>query len=184
MLGSSDYSARLAASMGLPFAFADFFGTAGDYGPQITDLYRRQFQPSVDLPEPRCSVAVHVVCAETAERAQYIAGSMRLLVARIRSGYPRQPLLSPEDAAAQLTNPEDRAMVERFTKHYIEGDPEIVHAALLAAAERYGTNDLFIATNCFAFADRRRSYELTAAACGLFRPQADMDARETATAEG
>ncbi|HEY8743749.1 MAG TPA: hypothetical protein VIU62_11650, partial [Chloroflexota bacterium] len=107
-----------------------------------------------------------------------------LLVARIRSGYPRQPLLSPEDAAAQLTNPEDRAMVERFTKHYIEGDPEIVHAALLAAAERYGTNDLFIATNCFAFADRRRSYELTAAACGLFRPQADMDARETATAEG
>ncbi|HEV7216444.1 MAG TPA: LLM class flavin-dependent oxidoreductase [Chloroflexota bacterium] len=166
LLGSSDYSARLAAKMGLPFAFADFFGTAGDYGPQIAELYRRQFQPSVDLPEPKCSVALHAVCADTAERAKYIAGSMRLLIARIRSGAPRQPLLSPDDAAAQLTSPEDRALVAGFTKHYIEGDPEMVHTALLAAATRYGVDDLFIATNCFTYADRQRSYELIAAACG------------------
>jgi luciferase family oxidoreductase group 1 len=182
LLGSSDYSARLAAGMGLPFAFADFFGTAGDYWPQIADLYRRQFRPSADLPEPRCSVAVHVVCAETAERAQFIAGSMRLLIARIRSGASRQPLLSPEDAAAQLTNAEDRALVASFTKHYIEGDPEMVRAALLAAAERYGTDDLFVATNCFAFADRQRSYELTAAACGLSPAQSGAGGPDTANA--
>ena len=184
LLGSSDYSARLAASMGLPFAFADFFGTAGDYGPQIADLYRRQFQPSEYLSEPQCSVALHVVCAETAERAQYIAGSMRLMIARIRSGASRQPLLSPEDAAAQLINPEDRAMVARFTKHYIEGDPDMVRLALLAAAERYGTNDLFVATNCFHFADRQRSYELTAAACGLSRPKEAEGVPVTEPAEG
>src|SRR5579875_2322882 len=47
LLGSSDYSARLAAMLGLPFAFADFFGNAGDIGPQVADLYRRLFQPSV-----------------------------------------------------------------------------------------------------------------------------------------
>jgi luciferase family oxidoreductase group 1 len=163
LLGSSDYSARLAASLGLPFAFADFFGTAGDYGPQIADLYRHQFRPSEYLQQPACSVALHVVCADTAERAQQISASMRLLIGRIRSGGPRRPLSSPEEAARELATVADRTLISSFTRHYIEGDPDTVRAGLQAAAERYGTDDLFIATNAFAFADRLRSYELVAA---------------------
>ncbi|MGI8914875.1 MAG: LLM class flavin-dependent oxidoreductase [Chloroflexota bacterium] len=163
LLGSSDYSAQLAAGLGLPFAFADFFGTAGDYGPQIAELYRRQFRPSADLQQPKCSVALHVVCADTAERARVVSASMRLLIGSIRSGGPRRPLSSPEDAAQQLATANNGALIAGFTRHYIEGDPDMVRAALLVAAERYGTTDLFIATNCFAFADRLRSYELVAA---------------------
>src|SRR5579885_1841155 len=52
LLGSSDYSAQLAAAMGLPFAFADFFGNAGDYGPRVAALYRDRFRPSDCLSEP------------------------------------------------------------------------------------------------------------------------------------
>jgi luciferase family oxidoreductase group 1 len=163
LLGSSDYSARLAASLGLPFAFADFFGTAGDYGPQIADLYRRQFRPSMFLQQPACSVALHVVCADTAERAQQISASMRLMIGRIRSGGPRRPLSSPEEAAKELAALTDRSLIASFTRHYIEGDPDAVQAGLQAAADRYGTDDLIIATNAFAFADRLRSYELVAA---------------------
>jgi luciferase family oxidoreductase group 1 len=162
LLGSSDYSARLAASLGLPFAFADFFGTAGDYGPQIADLYRRQFRPSEFLREPKCSVALHVVCADTTERARQISASMRLMIGRIRSGGPRRPLSSPEEAAKDLAALADRSLIASFTRHYIEGDPDTVRAGLQAAAERYGTDDLIIATNAFAFADRLRSYELAA----------------------
>ena len=54
-----------------------------------------------------------------------------------------------------------------FTRHFIEGNPEQVRTQLLAVAERYGTHDLTIATNCFSFADRVRSYQLVAEACAL-----------------
>ena len=53
LLGSSDFSARLAGLLGLPFAFADFFGTTGEYGPAVAELYREQFKPSKYLEEPR-----------------------------------------------------------------------------------------------------------------------------------
>src|SRR5581483_1174658 len=96
LLGSSDYSARLAASMGLPFAFADFFGSAGDYGPQVAALYRDLFQPSAYLQAPRVSAAVHVICAETAAQARAIGASMRLLIAEIRTGHARHGLVPPD----------------------------------------------------------------------------------------
>jgi luciferase family oxidoreductase group 1 len=95
LLGSSDYSARLAALLGLPFAFADFFGNAGDIGPQVAALYRRQFQPSAYLQEPKLTVAVHVICAPTAEQAHHIGASMRLVVARLRSGGATPPCSPP-----------------------------------------------------------------------------------------
>ena len=52
LLGSSDYSARLAATLGLPFSYADFFGFTGDHGPFIAELYRDEFKPSRFCAEP------------------------------------------------------------------------------------------------------------------------------------
>ena len=167
LLGSSDYSARLAATLGLPFAFADFFGNAGDYGPRVAQLYRDRFQPSASLKEPRLNVAVHVICAETAERAAYVASSTRLMVAQIRTGVRRMAMLPPEEAIVYLREARASALVADFTRHYVEGSPEMVRDQLLAVADRYETAELTIATNCFFFEDRVRSYELVAGAVGL-----------------
>ncbi len=164
LLGSSDYSARLAAMLGLPFAFADFFGNAGDFGPQIADLYRQQFEPSHHLQQPKLAAAVHVVCADTQERAHYIASSMRLAVARMRTGATRIALLDPAEASRLEEEMLPRLSTTGFTKHYIEGDPTTVRTQLLAAAERYGANNLIVATNCFSFEDRVHSYQLVAEA--------------------
>jgi luciferase family oxidoreductase group 1 len=165
LLGSSDYSARLAAALGLPFAFADFFGNAGDIGPQVAELYRRQFRPSAYLQAPKLTVAVHVICADTDEQAHHISASMRLAVARLRTGAPGSGLLPPDEAARQATDTWSDAFVARFTKHFVEGSPEAVRDQLLDAADRYSTDDLTIATNCHSFQDRLRSYQLVAEAC-------------------
>ncbi len=164
LLGSSDYSARLAASQGLPFAFADFFGAAGDIGPQVAALYRQEFQPSPALPAPKLAVAVHVICAATAEHAHHIAASMRLAVARMRTGATILPLLPPDEAARQELDVFQEQVLAGFTRHFIEGDPGWVREQLLATAARYGTGEVVIATNCYAFEDRLRSYQLVAEA--------------------
>jgi len=163
LLGSSDYSARLAAALGLPFAFADFFGAAGDIGPQVADLYRRYFQPSASLQEPRLTVATHVICAETDERAHYIAASMRLAVAQLRTGAIRTPLLPP-DEASRVAPDAPYGPASAFMKHFVEGAPASVRDQLVAIAARYGTDDVTVATNCFSFEDRVRSYQLVAEA--------------------
>jgi luciferase family oxidoreductase group 1 len=164
LLGSSDYSARLAAMLGLPFAFADFFGNAGDIGPQVAALYRRQFRPSAYLDAPKLTVAVHVICAPTEEQAHHIAASMRLAVAQLRSGGATTPLVPPDEAARQLPEEAQSGLVAAFTRHFIEGDPVSVREQMLDVAARYETDDLTVATNCYAFADRVRSYQLVAAA--------------------
>ena len=82
LLGSSDYSANLAAYIGLPFAFADFFGHTGKHGPAVAELYRRNFRPSPLCPEPRVNVTAQVVCAPTEEEARFLASSRNLNRAR------------------------------------------------------------------------------------------------------
>src|SRR3954454_6776654 len=82
LLGSSDFSARLAGELGLPFSFAHHFM------PQNTepalDLYRRSFQPSDTLAKPYVMIGVAAVCAETDERARWLHGSARLSFLRLR----------------------------------------------------------------------------------------------------
>jgi luciferase family oxidoreductase group 1 len=162
LLGSSDYSARLAATFGLPFAFADFFGNAGDIGPRVAELYRRQFQPSEYLAAPRVNVAVHVICAPTDEEARYIASSTRLLIAHIRTGGHRAPLPPPEEASRQTQDPRVEAFLTSFTRHFIQGDPATVHGCLLDVADQYRADELSITTNCYYFEHRLRSFELVA----------------------
>ena len=76
LLGSSDCSARLAAVMGLPFRFADFFGNTGEYGPQAADLYRKDFWPSEYLSEPKVNVGLRrliKVGLDIVDRARHYA---------------------------------------------------------------------------------------------------------------
>jgi luciferase family oxidoreductase group 1 len=167
LLGSSDYSGRLAALLGLPFAFADFFGNAGDIGPRVAELYRQEFKPSDYLSEPKLSVAVHVICADTDERAAYLASSTKVAAAQMRLGIRREGLLPPKEASQLIFEGLTQLFVGGFTRHFVEGSAESVRRQLLDVAERYRADELTIATNCYAFEDRLRSYELVAKALGV-----------------
>ena len=92
LLGSSGYSAQVAGLLGLPFAFAHHFSAANTL-PALA-LYRKHFRPSDVLDRPYAMVAAAVVCAETDERARFLAGSVALSFLRLRSGRPG-PMPSP-----------------------------------------------------------------------------------------
>jgi len=168
LLGSSDYSAQLAAAMGLPFAFADFFGTSAALGPFAAAQYLKEFHPSPRHPKPRLNVAIQALCAPTAEEASFLGNTRRLSRANHLFHLDLGPgLLSPEEAAAYPLPDEARPHLERLGRRDIEGDPQQVRKKILATAATYGTNDIAIVTNCYSFESRARSYELVAKAFGL-----------------
>ncbi len=176
LLGSSDYSARLAATLGLPFSFADFFGNTGDYGPMVAELYRREFQPSEHLSGPEVNVTVQVVCAPTDEEARFVGASRRIGKALSAMGLTTTGMLPPEEAVDWPLPDEAKAQMEESTIGYIEGDPQRVKEGMLAAAERYQTGDLGVVTNCYYFEHRVRSFELVARAFGAEKPAQPVEA--------
>ncbi len=171
LLGSSDYSARLAAQLGLPFAFADFFGTTSGHGPTVAELYRREFQPSELCEKPRVNVTVQAICAPTTEEAERVAASRNFNRARRVLGIQGQEIgdgvLPPEEAAAIPLPEAVRAHVQSYVDGCIDGNPEQVKAGILEAAERYETTDVGVVSITYSLADRIRSYELVAKAFGL-----------------
>jgi len=166
LLGSGIDSAYMAAERGLPFSYAHFFGAGTENGPRIAEAYRKHFQPSQFLSEPLVNVAVHIVCAETAEEAKRLAASRNLvrlnIVRNRRRGVP-----SPEEALAYPYTPEERAYLEQFSRVNIDGSPEQVKAQLEAVAEAYQTTDITVVTIVYDFAAKIRSYELVAKACEI-----------------
>ena len=175
LLGSSDYSAQLAAHMGLPFSFADFFGNTSEYGPRVADLYRQMFQPSDYISEPRVNVGLQVICAPTNADASFIGSSRSLNKVVSALGLTTGGLLPPDEAVDWPLDDRAREYMAQSTQSYIEGDPDEVREGILASAERYQTADIGVVTNCYYFEDRVRSYELVAEAMGVARPVATTE---------
>ena len=159
LLGSSDFSARMAGELGLRFSFAHHFM------PQNTlpalEIYRRHFTPSPWLAEPHAMVGVAVVCAESDEQAQWWHGSARLSFLRLRRGKP-STLPSPEEAAAFEYTEEERSFVESWTATHVVGSPMTVRAGLEELQHATQADELILTTNVFDHASRLRSYELVA----------------------
>ena len=164
LLGSSGYSAQLAGSLGLPFAFAHHFSSVNTL-PALT-LYRRAFTPSAVLAEPFCLISVSVVCAHDDQRARWLHGSSRLSMLRLRTGHP-STLPTPEEAAEYPYNDPERAVVAEATASHVVGDPAAVVASLRELAERTGVDELMVTTSTYAHADRLESYRLLAEAAAL-----------------
>jgi luciferase family oxidoreductase group 1 len=164
LLGSSDYSAQMAAEMGLPFSFAHHFAPRNTVA--AVQLYKALFQPSEYLEQPYAKVACAVICAEDAERARWLAGPARLSFARLRAGNPgRFP--TPEEAAEHAYTPQQEASVSEVAGSAIIGDPEKVKAGLETLKEKSGADELMLTTMVHDPADRMRSYELVAEAMEL-----------------
>ena len=166
LLGSRYESAFMAAKMGLPFAYAHFFGMGPDDGPQIVESYRQNFEASENLEHPLVNVGVQVLCADTEEEARRIASSRNL--GRLRSVTGRaKGIPSPELASAYKYLANEWQFIQQYQHKCVDGDPEQVKAGLEKVAEDYQTPDLSVVTICYRFEDRVRSYELVARACGL-----------------
>jgi luciferase family oxidoreductase group 1 len=159
LLGSSGYSAELAGLLGLPFSFAHHFSPANTL-PALA-LYRQRFRPSRRLREPYVMVAVSAICAETDERARYLAGPGLLSFLRLGTDRP-QPLLSLQEAAAYRFTDLERGLVAQRLEGQALGSPETVEAQLTDLVARTGADELMVTTMVYDIDDRIRSFELIA----------------------
>ena len=170
LLGSRYESANMAAQLGLPFAYAHFFGITVEEGPAIVENYRKNYQPSEHFPEPQINVGVHVVCAESENEAMRLSASRNL--SRLFNITGRgKGIPSAEEAASYVYQSNEAAFVKQYQDVCIDGDPEQVKAGLENIAEMYQTPDLSVVTITHGLADRVHSYELVAEVCGLTPPE-------------
>lgn len=161
ILGSSGASARLAGQLGLGYGFASHFSPA-PAEPALA-AYRANFEPSAEFPKPHVILAVSVVCADTDEEADYLAGSLDLNRLRLQRG-DFSPIATPEEAAAHPYSPAELAIIKESRSRQFIGSPETVRRELGAFARSTGADELMVTTFTHNPDARLRSYELVAAA--------------------
>jgi luciferase family oxidoreductase group 1 len=163
LLGSSDYSASLAAEMGLPFCFAHFIsGNAA----QVTHTYRRHFRPSARHAEPRVMLALSALAAPSAEEAEELAATIDLWRLRVPRGVDL-PVPSLEEARAYPYTAYDREEIAYNRRRLTLGAPSTVRARIEALAAAHEADEAMILTIAPDYAARTRSYELLADAFSL-----------------
>jgi luciferase family oxidoreductase group 1 len=164
LLGSSGYSAELAAAVGMGFAFAHHFA---DYDAESAMLsYRDHFKPSATMKEPYAILGTAAIVADTDAEAERIAASADLHYARRAKG-EYQPLASPEEAATYAYTPVDRERMARHRVRLVVGGVDRVKERLLALIAETRADELMITTMVYDHAARRHSYELLADAFAL-----------------
>ena len=161
LLGSSDYSARLAGQIGAAFAFAHHFATFD--AAEAMRLYRDSFRPSPSHDKPYAILGTHVVCADTDAEAERLAATVDLNIVRRAKG-EYLPLASPEDALAYGYTPVDRARIAQNRTKLSVGSPATVRARLEPLIAATQANELMVTTMIFDHDARKRSYELLAQA--------------------
>ena len=165
LLGSSLYSAQLAAYLGLPFAFASHF--APDLLLQALEVYRAGYRPSAEWPQPHAMVGVNVVAADSDDEAAHLFTSIQQRFLGMQRGR-RGPLPKPIDTAAMeaMWTPQEKAGVQRMLAATAVGSPQSVAQQLQAIVGRTAADELIVAGAIHDHAARLRSYELLAAAWG------------------
>jgi len=161
LLGSSLFSAQLAAALGLPFAFASHF--APDLLMQALAIYRSEFTRSESLAAPYAMAGVSVVAADTDAVARRLFTSLQIQLVNLRRGRPG-PLNPPVDSLDDFWSPSERAGVEHALRYAILGSPDVVRRGLEAFAADTGVDELMITSQIHDHAARLRSYEIVAEA--------------------
>ena len=164
LLGSSLYSAQVAAHLGYPFAFASHFAPAMLM--QALEIYRARFKPNGlpgALTKPHAMVAVNVIVADTDDEAQVLFTSLRQRFLGMQTG-KRGPLPKPISVAEMnaLGSPAERAGAEQMLAVKAVGSPTTVQAKLNEIIAQTQADELIIAGAVHDHAARKRSYELLA----------------------
>ncbi|MBA8815207.1 luciferase family oxidoreductase group 1 [Microbacterium halimionae] len=143
LLGSSTYSAQLAASLGLPYVFANHF--SGEGVEQALDLYRAQYQPSEEHPEPRTFLTANAVAAATHEEAELRALSQIRMMARLRGNRPLVPIETVEQSvAAEAEDHLGEPMRGWARTRWFVGTGDEVASRLTAFATKYDVEEVMI----------------------------------------
>lgn len=141
LLGSSGYSARLAAQLGMPYVFANHFAAGATTGMKI---YRDNFTPGAYGSKPQTFVTVNAVVAPTEEEAQLRSEPFLMQMARLRTGGPMEKLhLAGEDVRSVRTD-QERMVGEEMARNWIIGDPKSAAAQLEELAERFEVDEIMI----------------------------------------
>ncbi len=142
LLGSSDYSARLAAEKGLPYVFAHHFSGRGTA--EALALYRDGYQPSEDHPEPRTFLTVNAVVAETQEDADRLVAPNLLAMLALRTGGRLAPQLLVEDAESRSIPTEHDVLAKSMLDRWIVGTPESAAAEVRELATTYAVDEVML----------------------------------------
>jgi luciferase family oxidoreductase group 1 len=142
LLGSSDFSARLAATRGLPYVFAHHFSGRGTA--EALELYRSGYQPSERHPEPRTFLTVNAVVAETQEEARRRALPNVLTMVALRTGAPLGPQPAIEDAEVRGVPEEHRALAEQMCARWVVGTPDEAAQQVVDLARTYGVDEVML----------------------------------------
>jgi luciferase family oxidoreductase group 1 len=159
LLGSSLFSAALAAELGLPFSFASHFAPA--HLMAALELYRGRFRPSSTLQKPYAMPAVAVFAAETDAEARRLFTSLEQAFVQLRRGTPG-PLRPPLDGAQALTlmSPMEQAMLEHTFAYAVVGSKETVRTGLEAFITETHADELMVTAQIYDHEARLRSFEL------------------------
>lgn len=142
LLGSSMYSADLAARLGLPYVFAHHFG--GEQTLAALARYRDAFQPSPETPEPVTIAVVNAIAAATQDEAERLSLPQRRSMWRLRTGQSLAPQESVEDAEAAPLSATDQLVADDLARSWFVGTPESVAAGVSALAAEFGTDEVMI----------------------------------------
>ena len=159
LLGSSLFSARLAAALGLPFAFASHF--APDAMSDALDIYRHEFRASVRLDKPHAMLALNVVAAGTNDQARRLFTTLQQSFVNLRRGkFGLVP--APIDDIEVFWTEQEKAGVERALGCAVVGDPDTVRNGIRDFIARHRPDELMLTANIFEHAARLRSFEIAA----------------------
>ena len=159
LLGSSDFSARLAAGLGLPFAFAAHF--APDLLEAASRLYRENFRPNEGLRQPWLMVAVQVIAAETDAEARHLFTTPQQRFLRLIRNQPVE-LLPPVDSMDAVWSDWERTLVENKLRAAIVGSEDTVQAGLERLIAKTGADEVIVVTDTWDHAARLESYRRVA----------------------
>lgn len=159
LLGSSTYSAQLAAIMGLPFAFASHF--APTHLTEALELYKQNFQSSKHLQQPYSMACVNVIAADTDGEARYLATSFyQMALGMVRNH--RRPLPPPVTSMDSLWNEAEKAAISNMTHYSFIGSVHTIKTELQSFLEKTGVNEIMITSHLYALEAKLRCYELVA----------------------
>ncbi|MBQ0534654.1 luciferase-like monooxygenase [Providencia huaxiensis] len=157
LLGSSLYSARLAAQMGLPFAFASHF--APDLLLQALDVYRANFQPSQRLSKPYAMVCINIIAADTQREAEFLFTSMQQAFVMLRRGQPSQ-LPAPVENMENIWSPAEEFGVQQALGMSLVGDKTKVRHGLETILRQTQADEIMVNGQIFDHQARLHSFEL------------------------
>ncbi len=166
LLGSSLFSAQLAAALGLSFAFASHF--APDAMDQALAVYHRDFRPSRYLAQPHAMLALNVVAAETDVEARRLFTTAQQSFVNLRRGKPGL-IPAPIDDIEAYWQPHEKAGVQNALACSVVGDKDTVKRGIAKFIDRHHPDELLLVANVFDHQARLRSFEIAAEA---MRPQA------------